>query len=112
MASKPAAPPMPGMPSSGAPPAAPKVIPTAMKPAPAPGVLDLDHMDSFKVDAGAPPKPAAPPVGAPKPMAPPMPGAPPRPAPLPPPGVPPGGLNASKPIEKNIAKEGDGELIE
>lgn len=126
-------PPMPGTPAGappGVPPAPvpPKVVPTAMKPAPAPGVLDLDGTDTFKVDAGTPPKPAAstpPPVGAPKPPMPPAgaPGVPPAPkppmpppgVPMPPPGapkppgpgVPPGGLNATTPPKKD-----EGELIE
>ena len=91
----PGVPPMPGMPPTPAPVMPPKVVPTAMKPAPAPGVLDLDSADGMKLDANAP-KPAAPPSAAPKP---PMPGAP---------GMPPGGLNAAaKPVKKD-----DGELIE
>lgn len=89
---------MPGMPATGAsaPPAAPKVVPTNIKPTtPPPGILDLDNMDGMKLNAGAP-KPAAPAV--------PPPGA--RP---PIPGIPPGGLDASK---AQKAKDGEGELIE
>lgn len=92
---RPAAPPIPGVPAPGVP-AAPKVIPTSVKPTtPPPGILDMDTMDSFKVDAIAPPppKPAVPPLGAPKP---------------PMPGMPPGGLDASKATKP---KE-DGDLIE
>ena len=63
-----------------------------MKPAPAPGVLDLDSSDGMKLDAGAP--------------RPPMPGAPKAPGA---PGVPPGGLDASKPQK---TKETEGDLIE
>ena len=108
-APKPAAPAVPGMPAPGVP-AAPKVVPTNIKPTtPPPGVLDLDSMmDGVKTDAGAP-KPTTP-TPAPRP---PIPGAPPMGvpgAPKPPmPGVPPGGLDASK---AQKAKDGEGELIE
>jgi signal transduction histidine kinase len=64
-------------------PAAPVVIPTSIKPtAPPEGILDLDNLDSFKVDDGSKPP-------APKPPAPPA---------------------MDKPIVKN--KEGEGEIIE
>ncbi len=97
-----ARPPMPGVPPAMAP--APSVIPTALKPAPVSGVLNLDSSDGPKLDAGAP-KPPVPPPG----MKPPMPGAPPMGAPKPPsPGVPPGGLNTTTPPPK----KDDGELIE
>jgi signal transduction histidine kinase len=95
-------------------PAPPKVVPTNLKPTtPPPGILDLDNMDSMKLDS-PPPKPPAPPPGAPRPPMPPssgVPGAPMPPgAPKPPsPGVPPGGLDASRPMKGN---EGEGELIE
>jgi WAS/WASL-interacting protein len=113
MAPKLAAPsiaPVPGI-GAGAP-AAPKVIPTNLKPtAPPPGIIDLDSMDGMKLDVAAPkaPVPGMPPLGAPKP---PMPGSPMPPPgmPKPPaPGVPPGGLDASK---AQKAKDGEGELIE
>ncbi len=104
-------PPMPpGMPPSGAPamgaprppsvpgvpppagipprPAAPVVVPTSIKPtAPPEGILDLDNLDSFKVDDGSKPP-------LPKP-------------PVPPPGTMP---TMDKPIVKN--KDGEGEIIE
>jgi len=116
-APKPAAPSMPGMPPMGTPvapkppgigmpgmppgaaPAAPKVIPTSVKPtAPPPGIIDLDNVDGMKLNVGAPkpltPGSPLPPPGIPKPPA---------------PGVPPGGLDASK---AQKTKDGDGELIE
>jgi len=106
---KPPVPPAPGAP----------VVPTSLKPtAPPPGILNLDNLDGFKVDAPGAPKPPAPgvpppPTGLPKP---PLPGAPPMPGapkpPLPPPGMPPGGLNANKPMVKDLNKEGEGDLIE
>jgi signal transduction histidine kinase len=80
---------VPGAPSPGiapiAPrPAAPVVVPTSIKPtAPPEGILDLDNLDSFKVDDGS--KPPA----APKPPAPPA---------------------MDKPIVKN--KDAEGEIIE
>ncbi len=136
-APKPAAPGVPGVPTApnpltGSTPSTgsgPRVIPTNIKPTtPPPGILDLDNMDGMKLTA-SPPKPAAPavpPAGAPKS---PMPGAPlpppgaPNPStgsglagsPLrasgsaPMPGIPPGGLDASK-VQKT--KDGEGELIE
>jgi hypothetical protein len=71
----------------------PKVIPTSLKPtAPPSGVFDLDNVDTVKT--GDEPKPV-----------------PPKPA-GPPPGVPPGGLDANKPMTKDLSKESDGELIE
>ncbi len=92
-------PPMPSAPAAapGMPPAgAPKVVPTGLKSAPAPGVLDLDSADGMKTEVKPPvprpPMPGAPPPGAPKPPA---------------PGVPPGGLNATPPPKKD-----EGELIE
>ena len=99
-------PPVPGIPAPGVPgvPGAPagasKVVPTTLKPTvPPPGIIDLDNADGMKLDAGAPrPKPMPgsplPPPGAPKPPA---------------PGIPPGGLDASK---VNKGKEGEGDLIE
>jgi signal transduction histidine kinase len=113
MAPSPAAPSIPPVPGIGAgAPAAPKVIPTNLKPtAPPPGIIDLDSMDGMKLDVGAPkaPVPGMPPLGAPKP---PLPGSPMPPPgmPKPPaPGVPPGGLDASK---AQKSKDGEGELIE
>lgn len=89
--------PPPAAPKPVAPPP-PKVVPTNLKPtAPPSGILDMDTLDTVKLDAiPAPPKVPLPP-GV-KPPAPPI--------------MPPGGLNANKPIVKDINKEGDGELIE
>jgi signal transduction histidine kinase len=71
-------------------PVAPVVVPTSIKPtAPPEGILDLDNLDSFKVDDGS--KPSV----APKPPAPPSPGTMPA---------------MDKPIVKN--KDGEGEIIE
>ncbi len=95
-------PPMPGVPPAAAP---PNVVPTALKPAPAPGVLNLDSEDGIKLDAGAPKPPVPPPVAPPAAMKPPMPGAPPMGAS----GMPPGGLKANP---TTPPKKDDGELIE
>jgi len=118
-------PPIPSVPKPPVPGA--PVVPTSLKPTVAPpSILNLDNLDGFKVEgpgvppvAAKPPVPGAPPppVGAaPKPPvggpAMPPPGAPKPPSPLPPPGMPPGGLNASKPMVKDLNKEGEGDLIE
>ena len=103
-------PPIPGIPAPGvpgAPSAASKVVPTSLKPTvPPPGIIDLDNADGMKLDVGAPKPPTAAPVPKPMPGAPlPPPGAPKPPAP----GVPPGGLDASK---AQKGKETEGDLID
>jgi len=94
--STPSVPPIPGTPTSNAlkppmppPPGIPKppvVVPTSMKPTTPPeGILDLDNLDSFKMDDGTKPTP--------KPSAPPP-------------------TLSEKPIVKDLNKEGEGEIIE
>ncbi len=78
--------PPPAAPKPVPPPPPPNVVPTDLKTTTPPkGILDMDTVDSVKLDtAPSPPK-------------------------LP---MPPGGLNANKPIVKDLNKEGDGDLIE
>ena len=92
---------MPGPASPKAPeipPMTSRLVPTSLKPtAPPSGVFDLDNADSVKLEEGPSAKA---PGGASGSQT--SPGT----------SMPPGGLNANKPIVKDLNKEGEGELIE